>query len=101
MTAYRMDDGTVVKTDSATETWEEAKRFDGHNQISVATGSEWTHETLYRSRKGRYWIEHTTQRQGFADYAEWVGNRAAAQWLLHNGYRLPDDLADLEAEVSE
>lgn len=101
MTTYRMDDGTVVKTENATQTWDEATRFDGHsNRISVATGSQWDHETLYRSRKGRYWIEHTSQR-GSKEYAEWIGNHAAAQWLLHNQHALPEDLKALEEEVSE
>lgn len=98
---YRMDDGTVVKTENATATWKEERRHDGRNYISVATGSQWLHETLYRSRKGRYWIEHTSQWQGSKDTAEWVSNQSAAQWLLANDHELPDDLQALEAEVSE
>lgn len=98
---YRLDDGTVVKTENATRSWEEATRWDGHNHISVATGSQWTHEALYRSRKGRYWLEHTSQRQGSKDYAEWLSEHTAAQWLLINGHELPEDLKALEAEVSE
>lgn len=98
---YRLDDGTVVKTENATQTWKEATRHDGRNFISIATGSQWNHETLHRSRKGRYWIEHTCQMQGSKDYAGWIDNHAAAQWLLANGHELPEDLAALEAEVSE
>lgn len=98
---YRMDDGTVVKTKNSTKSWNEDKRFDGRNHISVATGSQWTHETLYRSRRGRYWIEHESQYQGSTPHAEWISNRAAAQWLLANNHELPDDLKELEQEVSE
>lgn len=98
---YRMDDNTIVKTENATQTWEEAKRHDGHNFISVATDSQWKHETLYRSRKGRYWVEHTSQMQGSRDYAEWIGKHTAVRWLLANGHELPEDLKPLEAEVAE
>ena len=101
MTTYRMDDGTVVKTENATQSWDEKRYHNGNNWISVATRSQWNHETLYRSRRGRYWIEHTSQMQGREDYAEWIGNHSAAQWLLANGHELPDDLKPLETEVSE
>ena len=101
MKTYRMDDGTVVKTENATDTWDEATYFDGNNYISKATGTEWDHEMLYRSRRGRYWVEHTSQWQGRRPHAEWLSNHKAAQWLLHNGHALPEDLKALEAEVSE
>ena len=98
---YRMEDGTVVNSENATQSWEEATYHDGNNFISRATGTQWNHETLYRSRKGRYWVEHTSQWQGSHDYAGWIDKRAAAQWLLANGHELPEDLQPLETEVSE
>lgn len=103
MSTYRMDDGTVVKTENATKSWEEATRWDGSNNISKATGSQWSHEELHRSRKGRYWLEGWSDYQGTAPHAEWVSNRAAAEWLLANGHEddMPDDLKPLIEEVSE
>ena len=98
---YRMDDGTVVKTENATQSWPDARRWDGSNYISIATGSQFANETLYRSRKGRYWLEHVSAYQGTAPYAEWIGERSATQWLLANDYELPKDLKVLEAEISE
>jgi hypothetical protein len=96
-----MDDGTVVKTENATQSWEEGTRWDGNNYISVATGTQWNHQTLYRSRKGRYYIEHTSQWQGSLPHAEWISKHEAARWLLANGEELPEDLAALATEVSE
>jgi hypothetical protein len=96
-----MDDGTVVKTENATQLWEEERKHDGRNLISTATGSQWEHQQLYRSRKGRYWLECWSQWQGSRPHAEWISNRSAAQWLLTNGHCLPEDLAALEEEVSE
>ena len=101
MSTYRMDDGTVVKTENATAHWDEDTRWDGRNNISVATGTQWTHETLYRSRKGRYYVEHESQWQGSTPHAEWVSNHEATRWLLANRHDLPEDLAALETEVSE
>ena len=96
-----MDDNTVVDTDRATQHWNEDTRWDGNNHISVATGSQWTHETLHRSRKGRYYIEHESQWQGSRPSAEWVSNRTAASWLLANDRKVPDDLITAAEEVSE
>lgn len=102
MGTYRTSDGTVVKTENATQSWEEETFFDGHNnRISKATGSQWNHQTLYRSRKGRYYIEHTSQWQGSHDSVEWVSKEEAVRWLLSNGHSLPDELAELEDQVSE
>lgn len=101
MATYRMSDGTVVKTENANASWNEATYFDGRNRISKATGTQWEHETLYRSRKGRYYIERSSQWRGSHDSAEWVSNEEAARWLLHNEEELPDDLKDLEEQVSE
>jgi hypothetical protein len=56
---------------------------------------------LYRSRKGRYYIEYCSAWQGQRDHVEWVSNEEATRWLLHNEHPVPDDLKKLEDEVSE
>lgn len=101
MSTYRMDDNTVVNTDNATAKWDEDRNHDGSNWISVATGSQWAHERLHRSRKGRYYIESWSNHQGSREHAEWISNRAAAVWLRTNGHELPDDLASLLDEIEE
>lgn len=98
---YQMGDGTILDTKNATQSWEEATRWDGNNHISVPTGSQWKHETLYRSRKGRYYLEFTSNMQGFSPRAEWIDNHRATAWLLLNEHELPEELAELEQEVSE
>jgi len=94
-------DNTVLDTDKAACRWDEATKFNGQNHISVATGYQWYHETLYRSRKGRYYLVHTSDWQGSSSSAEIVSDREAAQWLLHNEHPLPEDLQPLEDEVME
>jgi len=100
MARYEID-GAIFTTGNAPASWPEATRWNGNNRISIATGSQWEHETLYRSAKGRYWIEHTSQWQGSTDYATLCPDREAALWLLANDHPLPADLAEHEAEVTE
>lgn len=101
MSRYVMDDETMVNTEKAKASWEEATSWNGNNHISKATGSQWEHETLYRSAKGRYWVEYTSQWQGSLPGARYVAPREAALWLLANAHDLPADLEQFEGEVEE
>ena len=98
---YRMDDGAVVDTANATHHYKEARDHDGRNMISRATGSQWNHEDLYRSRNGQYYVIHSSPWQYSRDHCEWISPEAAARWLLANDHDLPDELAGLAEEISE
>ena len=100
MARYEIE-GTIVDTKNAAEKWEEETDWNGNNHISRATGSQWSHETLYRSAKGRYYVVHSSQWQGSTDSAEVIDEQEAARWLLANDHELPEDLARFEEEVSE
>ena len=101
MAKYSMSDGTVVDTHNASKSYDEDTYHDGRNMISRATGTQWNHETLYRSRKGRYYVQRTSQWQGSHDSAEWVSNEEAARWLLANDHEIPAELAQVAESVSE
>lgn len=101
MSVYKMEDGTIVDTDKAQALWEESTRWNGRNHISNATGSQFNHETLYKSRKGRYYVEKTSQWEGATPSAEWLSDEEAARWLLANDHKLPKGLEALEDDVSE
>ena len=101
MTKYTMDNGQVVDTDKALECWQEAERWNGRNHISKATGSQWERETLYKSAKGNYWVEHTSQWQGSTPHAFFLTAEEAARWLLTNEHELPADLVEVGANISE
>ncbi len=101
MARFQLEDGVIVDTDRAAKSWEEATFHDGRNLISKATGDQFTHETLYKSKKGRYYIVHSSQWQGSRDSAEEVAPREAATWLLKNEHELPENLASFEEEVLE
>jgi hypothetical protein len=104
MTRYAMPDGIVVDTAKATDVYHERTTYDGRNSISLATGEQWEHETLYRSRRGRYYVERSSDWQGRPSSAAWLTAQQAAAWLLRNHYPisdLPADLAALADEVYE
>jgi len=94
---FRMEDGTIVDTDLATASYQEALDWNGKNHISRATGSQWEHETLYRSSKGRWYIVRKSQWQGTLPEARWVTAEEAARWLALNDHELPEELAEVDA----
>jgi hypothetical protein len=73
-----MHDGSVVDTDLAKANW---SGQDGRN--------------LYRSRKGRYYLEYGAPRP----HVEWISREEAARWFRANNHALPEDLGDLQEEI--
>jgi hypothetical protein len=100
MARYRIEN-TVVNTDNATQSWDQATYWDGHNHVSKATGSQWIDQRLYRSRKGRYYTVTSPRIDGQRDYAEWLSPQEATRWLLQMEHELPEDLEQYSDEVSE
>lgn len=101
MDRYKMPDGTIVRPSNAIMTWEEDTRWDGNNHVSVHTSDEFAHQKLYKTRKGRYWLEHRSQWQGSTPHAEWISEREATRWLLLNNSELPEDLEQFREETEE
>jgi hypothetical protein len=101
MSKYKMEDAIIVDTDKATQSWKETSNWNGNNHISRATGSQWRHQTLYRSSKGRYYLEYTSQMQGIMPRASFISNEEACRWLLLMERELPEDLKSLEGEICE
>ena len=100
MARYEIE-GVIVDTNNATNEWDERTDWDGRNHISRATGSQWDHQNLYRSRKGRYYIVHQSQWQGSKSWAEWVSPQAATVWLLKMEHEVPKDLEEFVEQISE
>lgn len=81
--------------------WNEDKYWNGNNHISCATGSQWDHEKLYRTAQGTYVKYFWSQYQGRADYYEAVTPEFAAQWLVKNDEKIPDDLAETAQKLEK
>ena len=81
MATYRMEDGTVVKTENAKAHYPGESDHNGQNWIQRSTKDQWLYQDLYESRKGRYYIVHSSAWQGSQPYAEWVSPDRAAAWI--------------------
>ena len=68
----------------AAEAFDEGTRWNGNNHISLATGSQWDHEELYRTAGGKWILRHWSQWQGSGESYEEIGDHEAAKWLAVN-----------------
>lgn len=87
---YRYDDGERefdgwFDREAATA-YGEGRRFDGANAISLATGSQWEHETLYRTARGAWALSSWSQWEGSTPRCQYVSEETAREWLLRNEY---------------
>lgn len=70
------------------ESFEEAEQWDGNNYISQATGSQWTHEALYKTASGRWILHWWSQWQGsLPDWRE-LDTSEAVVWLIRNDHEV-------------
>jgi len=101
MSIYRLEDGTILNTEKAKQQWAEARDWDGRNHIGRVSGGQWSYQTLYKSRKGRFYVEFHSAWQESKDTAEWVSEQEAVRWLLLNQSEIPEELKHLVEEVEE
>ena len=85
MNRQSIDGGGWINLETAKK-FVEDRNFDGHNMISAATGSQWEHETLYRSVGGVYVLHNWSQYQGSRDTWQRISVDQAVEWLLRNDY---------------
>jgi hypothetical protein len=55
--------------------------WDGHNWISKATGSQWQHECLFRTKGGKWVLNHYSDYQGSKETYITISDQRAAEWL--------------------
>ena len=92
MTRQTLGGGGWLDLDTAHK-FTEKTVFDGMNHASVNTGSQWNHETLYRTKRRTYILHSTSQRQGTRDTWTRLSAEEAVAWLLQNDYE-PDSPAE-------
>jgi len=93
MNRVTLSDGRWFDID-ASRKWDEGTRWDGSNHISLATGSQWDHQTLYRTDGGAWVIHDTSQWQGSWDTWDTIGDERAAEWLVRNEHGPHEACAD-------
>ena len=85
MNRQSINGGGWIDLDTAKK-FAEDRNWDGHNHISVNTGSQWDHEVLYRSVGGVYVLHSWSQYQGSRDTWQRFSIHGAVAWLLRNDY---------------
>lgn len=99
MRRQKLDGGGWFDLDAAVLVCGESTRFDGHNHVSEATGSQWNHEAIYRTAGGAYIRNAWSQWQGSRETWERITRQGAARWILSYGDGdLPAELAEFAAE---
>lgn len=77
--------------DSATG-YDDGDRWDGHNNVGAASGSQWTSETLYRTAGGRWVLNRDASRcDGGPDTYEYVTDEQARDWLMRTRTQANED----------
>ena len=57
-------DKAIFDTERAGVKWPETADWNGSNHISRNSGTQWGHEALYISQKGRYYVVRSSDYQG-------------------------------------
>lgn len=102
MQKQALDGGGWIDLD-ACRTWKEDKNFDGSKMMSAATGSQWDHQCLFLTAKGRWVLHSWSQWAGIGETYERIDVSGAANWLVQNDYdetdvpELAGTIAALEA----
>ena len=91
--------GYIYDTATATRSWVEQTEFDGMNDISLATGSQWNHEKLHVTGNERFFVHWWSQWQGSRERLFPLTHVEAAEWLVRNQYELPASLVGVLKEA--
>jgi len=84
---FLMSDGMIVKTHRAKNGW-----------LGRTNPASCKIYTLYVTRRGSYYLVHRWKSGLKKNFARWMDRADAAQWLLDNGFELPEDLNGLGVE---
>lgn len=90
MKRQALDDGRWFNLKEA-QKYDEGLEWDGNNQISKATGVQWDHQRLYRTRRGMWVLKSWSDRQGVMASWEELDIDAVARWLSKNEHEPPEE----------
>jgi hypothetical protein len=97
MERIALPNGRWFDMDSA-RVWANDSYWDGRNRCSKITGSQWSHQYLYRSKSGAWILRDTSSWESVQDVYEVIDEETALDWLVSQGYA---DTDDLPADVRE
>jgi len=99
-TALTDGSGAWFLTESAV-LFREQTKFDGRNQISVPTGSQWEHEYLYFTKSGK-WVQNCwSNYQGRGESYSQIDEATAIAWLIQNECFDRGELEELPKSIQD
>lgn len=72
---------------STAKQYQEDTHHDGRNHISVNTGTQWDHQSLYRTKGGTYVLCEWSDWQGSIERYGIMDEKSADDWLVANGHK--------------
>lgn len=102
MTRQALTDGSGrwFDTEKCKKIYKEATYWNSNNNISLATNSQWFHESLYITASGICVLHIWSQCQGVIPSWTEITRKTAARWLATNKYS-PEFGEDLISEHSQ
>ena len=76
--------------EDSSEYFKEGKRWDGSNNISLSTGSQWEHEALYRTKSGIWVLNWWSGYQGVQETYLEITDQEASEWFIKNEYEIEE-----------
>lgn len=102
MSRVSLTDGSGVWFDTKSAVlFKEDTNWDGRNQISVPTGSQWEHEYLYYTKSGRWVLNDWSNYQGTLEGYKQINEDDAITWLIQNRGFERDEIDKLPASVRD
>jgi len=97
MSRQALTDGSGSWFDpEAADHYDEISIFNGSNHISMATGTQFDHECIYRTKSGKYILHKYSQWQGKMDTFVQVSKEEAARWFAKQGIKdHPEELSTI------
>lgn len=77
--------------------YKEETRWNGSNNISKATGSQWHHEYLYYSASGAWILNKWSNYQDSVETYDVISKKEAIEWFLNQSMDLPELLTGEDA----
>lgn len=102
MARVALTDGSGLWFDTKSAVlFREDTNWDGRNQISVPTGSQWHHEYLYYTKSGKWVLNNLSNYRGSAEGYRQVNEQEAIVWLIQNRGFERDEISKLPESVQE
>lgn len=79
-----LDDGSGWFDLDLAQRFVEKTFHDGSNNISANTGSQWDHQQLFRTAKGRYVLHCWSDFEGTRESWQAIDDTDAHKWLIRN-----------------